>query len=214
MAISQAGKSERGSWKVDIKSRMDEVVGQEPRILPLQVGELDTDQLAVITSIRAAIGSATGEVIPEFFRTVVKHPALFRCQLETGIMHFRGLIPPRERELVVLRVAWLCQAPYEWGEHVEIAKRYGLHPDEIERITRGHADAEWSENDASILLGVEELMTNYALSDQTWSKLSAIWSEAQLLEFPMLVGAYVATAFQQNSIRMRLDSNNSGLSHR
>jgi hypothetical protein len=39
---------------------------------------------------------------------------------------FKGGIGPRERALTALRVCWLCRAPFEWGEHVDIAKHYGV----------------------------------------------------------------------------------------
>lgn len=65
---------------------------------------------------------------------MAKHPAIFHRQMEMGNVLFNGRIPPRERELAVLRVSWLAGAPFEWGEHVEIGKRCGLSPPEIERV--------------------------------------------------------------------------------
>ena len=43
---------------------------------------------------------------------------------------------------------------------------------------------------------------------------AASWNEAQMLEFPMLVGLYLTTAMQQNSIRLRLHDDNVGLKRR
>ena len=74
--------------------------------------------------------------------------------------------------------------------------------------------AGWSVHDAAILRGVEELIANKALSDETWNTLAQSWDEAQLFEFPMMVGQYVAIAFVQNSLRIRLAEDNPGLSHR
>lgn len=203
-----------GPIDVDVDQRMAQVVGNAPRIAPIPTEELSPAQIATIDMIRASISGAAGQAIPEFFRTIVKHPALFRAQLEAGTMYFTGTIPPRERELAILRIAWLCRAPYEWGEHVEIAKRYGLAPDDVERVTQGSTAPGWTDHDRAILSGVEELLGDHALSDRTWERLEASWSEAQLLEFPMLVGAYISTALQQNSIRMQLSRNNPGLTHR
>src|SRR5262245_29433085 len=31
-------------------------------------------------------------------------------------------LPPREREIVMLRMGWLCQSEYEWAQHARIAK--------------------------------------------------------------------------------------------
>lgn len=205
---------QNGPIDVDIERRMAQVVGTEPRVHPLSSDQLSPEQIKMIEAIRGSIGSGMASEIPEFFRTTVKHPHLFRCQMEAGTMYFTGTIPPRQRELSILRIAWLCRAPYEWGEHVDIAKRYGVLPEEIERVTQGSTATGWSKQDAALLSAVEELLGDHAIADATWSTLSTIWSEQQLLEFPMLVGAYISTALQQNTLRMRLAQDNPGLSHR
>jgi hypothetical protein len=52
------------------------------------------------------------------------------------------------------------------------------------------------------------------LSDETWNTLAKTWSEIQLIEFPMMIGQYVATAFIQNSLRVPLEPGSTGLSQR
>ena len=61
---------------------------------------------------------------------------------------------------------------------------------------------------------MEELIADAAISQATWDALAQDWNEAQLLEFPMVVGQYVATAYVQNSIRARLIGGRPGLNHR
>jgi len=62
-----------------------------------------------------------------------------------------------------------------------------------------------------ILRGVEELLEDKALSDATYATLAASWSEAQMIEFPQMVGQYVSIAFVQNSLRVPLEPGNGGL---
>jgi 4-carboxymuconolactone decarboxylase len=61
---------------------------------------------------------------------------------------------------------------------------------------------------------VEELLGNQMISDATWEALAQSWTERQLIEFPMMVGQYFATALQQNSLRVRLADENLGLRQR
>lgn len=197
----------------NVEARMAQIVGKPPRVEPLDPSQLSDAQRELIGGLRASAGASVGAV-PEYFLVTVKHPALFASQMEMAKTLFTGTIPRRERELAVLRIGWLCQAPYEWGEHVDIAKRYGVKPEEIDRVIQGSSATGWSDHDAAILRGVEELLSEYALSDETWGTLAANWSEQQLLEFPLLVGAYVGTAMQQNALRMRLAADNPGLAHR
>jgi alkylhydroperoxidase family enzyme len=203
-----------GRIDVDIEARQAHVVGAGPRILPLGNNEIDDATMEIITRIRASAGASATTDVPEYMRTVMKHPGIFRCQMEMGTVIFRGKIPARERELAILRIGWLCRAPYEWGEHVDIGKRNGVTADEVERATEGSSAAGWNEHDRAILRGVEELLADKALSDSTWDVLAKRWNEAQMIEFTMMVGQYVATAFVQNSLRMRLAPDNPGLSHR
>ena len=203
-----------GSISFDIPARQAHVVGDRPRIAALEDSEIDEESMALVNRVRAGAGAGPAVQMPEYMRTMLKHPEIFRCQMEMGTAIFKGRIPPRERELAVLRCGWLCRAPYEWGEHVDIGKRYGLSDEEVERVTQGSSASGWTEHEAAILRGVEELIGDQVMSDATWEVLAKSWDEAQMIEFPMMVGQYVATAFVQNSLRIRLATDNPGLSHR
>jgi len=207
-------KPETGSVSFDIAAREAHVVGSGPRIQPLAEDEIDQSCWEIVNRIRQTIGLGPATSLPPFTRIMARHPALLASQMQMGTTIFGGQIPARERELAVLRIAWLCRAPYEWGEHVDIGERYGVTPEEIERTTQGSSAPGWSEHDAAILLAVEELLADYALSDTTFATLSRTWSEAQMIEFLMMAGQYVATAFVVNSLRAPLDEGNTGLSRR
>jgi 4-carboxymuconolactone decarboxylase len=195
-----------------IAAREADITGKPQRIEPLT--ELSPEARDLVVRIRASIGSATGAIVPEYFRTLAKHQEIFRCQLEMGTAIFKGQVPPRERELAVLRIGWLMRAPYEWGEHVSLGKRYGLTTEEIERVIHGSAAPGWSRHEAAILSAVEQLLTEQAINDDTWATLAAGWNEPQLLEFTMIVGQYVSIALVQNALRVRLASGNPGLTSR
>ena len=113
-----------------------------------------------------------------------------------------------------MRISWLAGAPFEWGEHVEIAKRAGLSAEEVERITQGSSAGGWSMHDAAILRAVEELLADFAISDTTWATLARSWDEQQLIELPMMIGQYLTTAFLLNSLHVQLGAGNKGLNHR
>jgi alkylhydroperoxidase family enzyme len=194
----------------DIDAREAEILGKPQRIAGLKPDEFDEDATALVVKIRQSTGAGTSK-IPDVFGLMLRHPGLFRCQLEMGIQMFKGEISPRERELAILRVGWWCRAPFEWGEHVAIAKRYGITSEEVERIRNGSSAPGWSEHERAILRAVEELLSDQMICDATWETLARTWTERQLIEFPMLVGQYFATALQQNSLRVRLGAENKGL---
>jgi alkylhydroperoxidase family enzyme len=201
-----------GSADFDIEAREAQVLGKPQRIEPLKQEDFDDDARALVISVRESLGITEHSVMPEAFATMLKHPALYRCQMEMGVQLLgKGVLSARERELAVLRVGWLCRAPYEWCQHVDIAKRYGVTAEEIERATRGSAAPGWTEHEAAIVRGVEELLGDQSISDDTWNVLARAWTERQLLEYLAVVGYYVSIAYSQNALRMRLMPGKTGL---
>lgn len=199
----------------DTLARHAEVVGTAPRLAPLRPEEVAEAALANTVSLRKAASRST-EVsmaeIPELVFTLLRHPDLYQKIADLSIQLLgRGSLSPRERELVVLRVAWLWQAPYEWGEHVKLAKAAGITSEEIERVTEGSAASGWNDHEAALLRATEELKTDAMISDATWNALAQQLDEKQLLELPVLVGQFTNVAFFQNALRLRLESHNPGL---
>lgn len=196
-------------------ARDAEINGQPPRIGPIPTAELGEDALEYCRKLRESMNVPENGQIPEVTATMLRHLPLNDAQTQIGVMlTAQGTLSPRERELAVLRQAWVTGSPYEWGEHVDIAKRCGLSGEEVERITVGHEAVGWSGHDAALLRGVDELLSRFRISDGTWAVLAESWDDQQLLEFPILVGVYAATAMQQNSIGARLRAQNPGLTHR
>ncbi|CAN7604240.1 carboxymuconolactone decarboxylase family protein [Phenylobacterium sp. LjRoot219] len=197
-----------------IAAREAEILGKPQRVPALKLDEVGQDTWDIVNDIRKTIGLPPATDIPGYGLTMAKHPQIMCRQLEMGMAIFGGKVSARERELAVLRIGWLLRAPYEWGEHVDIGQRYGVTKDEILRVIEGSGAPGWSEHEAAILRAVEEILANLTVSDATWATLAKSWDEQQLLEFPMMVGQYVCTAIVQNTLRIRLEEGNPGLTYR
>src|SRR5437879_9064367 len=103
-----------------------------PRLAPLPEGEQD-EQARELLGEAAAPGAPAANI----FATLVRHPGLFRRWLPFGGKLLAGKLPARDRELLILRTGWRCQAEYEWGQHVGIATSAGVTEDEIVRLPAG-----------------------------------------------------------------------------
>ena len=194
----------------DYDAREKQVASGDQRIAPLSPEHFTGEAQALANSVQAFFGSKEAGV-PETFATMFKHPGLFRGQMQLGLeLNQNGKIPPRERELVILRTGWLVRSPFEWGEHVGYGKKLGLTSEEIEWVTQGSTAPGWNDHDRAVLRGVEELICDYAISDETWASLATRWDEAQLMELPGLVGSYTLTAMIYNSLRIGLLKGNDG----
>ncbi len=200
-----------------LAAREQEILGHPERIPPLPRDELLDEAMAMWTDLRSNFAGHRVEPghpddLPAIFFTVLRRRELWAALTEmtfqvTGKSH----LSVRDRELVVLRTAWLLEAPYEWGEHVGKAKDGGVTDAEIEQVITGSSHPAWSRGDAALMAMAEELQSRAMISDETWSELAVMYNEEQLMELPLLVGQYQMVAFFQNALRLPLRGVNQGL---
>lgn len=105
----------------------------------------------------------------------------------------------REREILILRIAWLRQAEYEYYQHLVLGLRAGLTEDEMEYIRAGPDAAQWSPQDAELVRVADELFTSAAVSDDTWASLAGRYSQQQMMDMVFLVGCYEVVAMASKS---------------
>ena len=140
------------------------------------------------------------------FRVMMNHPNLTRhWSVFAGHVLQKQTVPFREREMLILRIGWLNQAEYEWGQHAEIAKRGGISQEEIERIKQGPTGAGWSAHEAALLQMADDLFANSLVSDQTWATLAANYSIQQMMDAVFTVGQYNMVSWALNSFGVPLD---------
>jgi alkylhydroperoxidase family enzyme len=137
---------------------------------------------------------------------LAQHPELARAyNTLNGHVLFGSMLSPRQRELLVLRVAALRDAIYEWKQHVIQGRDAGLRDDEISRIADGPDAGPWPPLDRAMLRAVDELVRDADLSDETWAALAAGLDTRQLMDLVFTVGAYDLLAMAFKSFRVPLD---------
>ena len=111
-------------------------------------------------------------------------------------------LEPRDRELLILRVAWRTQCRYEWAQHSRMAEAAGLSAGDVAAVA-GPIDAErWSARDRHLLTAADEMIADHRVGDETWQGLADQFDERQLLELLFIVGAYSCLAFVLNSTEL------------
>src|SRR5690606_34781064 len=178
-------------------------VVDQPRIPPAT----RRDMGLVNTAITGALGAAAGTGPPNLFTTLARHRRMFRpWLLFAGTLMPGGTLPRRDTELVILRVAHLCECEYEWHHHAQLARQAGLTDKELAAVLEGPAAAGWTPRQRLLLTAAEELLNTRTLSDETWQALRGELSERHLIELPMLVGHYEMLAMTINSLRIQPDT--------
>ena len=136
------------------------------------------------------------------------HPVLTEAYNRfNGHLLFGSSLSARLRELLVLRVAAVREATYEWRQHVVLAGDADITPDEIAAIAAG-PDA-WSGFDAleaAVLTAVDELVADALITDGTWAVLAEGLEVEQLMDLVFTVGAYDLLAMAFRSFGVQLDA--------
>jgi 4-carboxymuconolactone decarboxylase len=138
--------------------------------------------------------------------TLARHPDLTETFLPFNTRLLRSTLPPRVRELAILRVARRCACAYEWTHHVKIAAKAGLSEAEIEAAGRGEAAASLDSAslastvlESAVLTAVDELGDTCNVSDRTWATLGEHLDERQLMDLVFTIGAYSMLAMAFNT---------------
>jgi alkylhydroperoxidase family enzyme len=174
---------------------------ETPRVPPLKESEW-TDEVRELLTLAGRDKLSRLNI----YTTVARHPGLMRRWLPFGgKLLYKGKLSDRSRELAVLRTAWLCQAPYEWAQHVLVAHSIGMTSAEIQAVISGPSDSSWNELEAAIIRSVDELHSSASITDETWATLSDRFDEQLLIELIMLVGHYHSVSYLLNSLGVPLD---------
>ena len=134
----------------------------DPRLAPKPSAEWDDDT-------RALIGSRSLNI----FATLAHHPKLMKRWMVFGNhVLAKSTLSARDRELLILRTGWNCRAPYEWGQHVAIARSVGITDEEVARCAAGPDAPGWDPFEALLLRAADELHNDQSLTDATYAALA------------------------------------------
>ncbi|MBN1655214.1 MAG: carboxymuconolactone decarboxylase family protein [Deltaproteobacteria bacterium] len=172
----------------------------KPRIAPLDLAEIQEETLGELFPNRSFDNALN------INKTLARHPRLYKQWLPFAVyLLSEQSLPKRDREILILRIGWLCQAPYEWQAHVHLAKAFGLNDEEIERIKQGPQASGWTELDELLLRAVDELHGDAMISDTTWEGLSKNYNTEQLIDLIFTVGQYNLVCMALNSLGIQID---------
>ena len=167
----------------------------EPRIKPLEESEWDEEARNLIEGLKKA-----GNPVINIVKTLANYSKLYkRWRVFGNHVLFKSSLPVREKEILILRIGWLCGSEYEWGQHVIIGKRSGLKDEEIKWITQGADAPGWGPFDATLIRAVDELFSNAFISDATWNALSERYNTKQLLDVVFTIGQYNLVSWALNT---------------
>jgi 4-carboxymuconolactone decarboxylase len=177
----------------------DDIDTGRARLMPLR--EWDPDYLAFIRRASLFEGDPLN-----FFYGLAYAPAM-ATKWTRFAAHLlgRGVLPARDRELLILRTVWNCSAEYEFVHHAAIGADAGLSDADITALQEGPSGAQWTDRERALLQAADELHHDAVISDATWASLGAEYDQAALLEICMVVGNYHLVSFYVRSFAIPLE---------
>lgn len=171
----------------------------KPRFEPLTDNEMTPEQRDVIELLNPKARTLN------LFRTAVRAPKAMRSLLTWGnyIQSGANDLPPRQKEIVILRIGYLCRSGYEWAQHELLGRQAGLTRDEINRIKEGVAG--WGRADAALIDAANELHTDQFVSNTVWAELCHFFSEKQRMDVVFTAAQYMQICMILNTFGVQLD---------
>jgi 4-carboxymuconolactone decarboxylase len=142
------------------------------------------------------------------FRMTAHAETAFRPWLAFGGALLSSLqLDPVVRELVILRVARLSDAEYEWTQHEPIALAVGASREQVTAVDRGALDDRaLGEGERAALRFATEVVRDVRASDEALAALwAASFSPREVVELLLVVGQYMMVARVAETAGIELD---------
>lgn len=172
------------------------------RMPPIPAAAMTTAQAAAVAEFKRARGT------PHFdgpFVPLLRSPELLtRVQRVGQYVRYDSALPPRLSELAILIAArhW-CQQ-YEWRIHAVQAAQAGLDAGIIAAIADGRRAPEMADDEATLHDFCLELLRNQCVSDPTYARAVALFTERGVVDAVGILGYYSLLAMVMNTARTAL----------
>jgi len=145
---------------------------------------------------------ARGAKIPDLYRLLAHAPDLFKAwtgiawPLRNATYTERGL-----RELLIMRVAILTAAEYEWVHHWELALAAGVSEAKLHALARWRTSDLFDGVERDALAFVDALVGSGKVPDAIYDALAAHFDAAQMIHLALTISFYgcvskMASAFE------------------
>jgi len=109
-------------------------------------------------------------------------------------LRFNTSVPKRLNEFAILIQARLWTSQVEWTAHYPLALKAGLPQAVADDLKVGKRPASMQPDEAAVYDMFMELATNHVVSDATFKKARAVFSDQQIVDLIAVSGTYITAA--------------------
>lgn len=153
-----------------------------------------------------ATGRALAAVPPlNVFRLLAHADTAFPPFLRlTAALWNEAELTPRRRELVILRVARLTGAEYEWHQHVLVARMCEVTEAEIAALDSGAVD-ELGADERTLIAMTDVIVSRERAGDELLAAARSLLGDRALIELHLVVAVYTGLAAMMLNLDLDLD---------
>lgn len=157
-----------------------------------RVALIDENNCPELADSIAKIKGARGGRLINIYRLMLQSPALANAWFELNqAVRYGTEIDGQSRELVVIRVAILNDVEYVQRAHgPAYALKEGLTPEQVAAIGNWQSSKLFSARQRALLAYTDAMTRDIDVADEIFSEARAYFSERQIVELTMLIGAY------------------------
>ena len=155
---------------------------------------------------------------PEDQALLARDITLFKCMAHSpdaarafqglgGFIRHKSRLDPRLREIAILAVGWITQAPYEWSHHVKIGQEFGVSESDIRNlIAECDGRANGLEPLAKLVIrAAAETTMDLAVSDATFAELKRHFDNERLTDLVITIAFYNAVVRFLGTMRIDVE---------
>lgn len=125
------------------------------------------------------------------FRTMGHSPQLLHQFMRLGSdIRSRTKLDPRLRELAILTVGRLANAPYEYVHHIAIGRRAGITEDQIDGLPVWERHPAFSEQERAVIRYAETVTRDIRVPDDVFAAVRSFLDDEQMVELTIAIGFY------------------------
>lgn len=163
----------------------------EPRFPQLKMEALNEQQRPFAEEIMKV--SSIGITGP--YNLMLRSPVMGERMFQLlDYLRFHTSVPRRLNEFAILIQARLWTSQVEWAAHYPLALKAGLPQAVADDLKEGKRPSSMQPDEAAVYDFCMELSTRHEVSDATFKRARAIFSEQQLVDLAGVSGTYVTTA--------------------
>jgi 4-carboxymuconolactone decarboxylase len=177
-----------------------------PRLAQLRMEQLSDAQKPLAEQVLKV--SSLGLAGP--YNVMLRSPEMGQHMFDLlGYLRFHTSVPTRLNEFAILIQGRLWTAQIEWIAHYPLAIKAGLSESVAEDLRQGKRPANMKPDEAVVYDFCMELSTKHAVSDPTWKRARAIFTDQQIADLIGVSGTYVTAAMMLNATQAPLPAGKS-----